>query len=213
MSVIVSGVLAPPSSFILAIYSNRLIRVQEQLHALATTDSLTGLLNRRAFTDAFERETARAARTNAPISIVLLDLDHFKKINNVHGHAGGDIALRNIAERLRTTIRFGTDEIARWGGEEFAIMLTQTNRDSAVRAALRLRSRLQSLNIDFADRSISVTASFGVVECAPGEQLEDAVMRADKCLRQAKRKGRDCVVAYTDKSTKAVVAGPQTAAA
>ena len=199
MSVVVSGVLAPPASFMLAIYSHRLIRVQEQLHALATTDPLTGLLNRRAFEVFYDREAARAARSGHVNSIVLLDLDHFKNINSVFGHAGGDVALRNISECIRKTIRYGTDEAARWGGEEFAIILAETDRDSGVKAALRLREQLSKLDIQFAGNSIPITASFGVVQCEAGEALENAIRRADKCLYQAKKQGRDKVVAFKPK--------------
>lgn len=196
MSVIVSGVLAPPASFMLAIYSSRLIRVQEQLHALATTDPLTGLLNRRAFEVFYDREAARAARCKHVNSIILLDLDHFKKVNNAYGHAGGDVALRNISECVRKTIRYGTDEAARWGGEEFAIILAETDRDSGVKAALRLREQLGQLDIEFAGKKIPITASFGVIQCEAGETLEEAIRRADKCLYQAKKQGRDKVVAF-----------------
>lgn len=196
MSVIVSGVLAPPASFMLAVYSNRLIRVQEQLHALATTDPLTGLLNRRAFEAFYDREAARALRTGKVNSIMLLDLDHFKRVNSIFGHDGGDVALRNIAECIRKTVRFGTDEAARWGGEEFAVILAGTDRDNAIKAALRLRDKLNALDIVYAGKSIPVTASFGVIQCTSGESLEEAVRRADKCLTRAKKDGRDKVVAF-----------------
>ena len=204
MSVVVSGVLAPPASLMLAIYSSRLIRVQEQLHALATTDPLTGLLNRRAFEVFYNREDARAARSGHVNSIILLDLDHFKNINSVFGHAGGDVALRNISECVRKTIRYGTDEAARWGGEEFAIILAETDRASGVKAALRLREQLNKLDIQFAGKRIPVTASFGVIQCELGEALEDAIRRADKCLYQAKKQGRDKVVAFKPKRAAAV---------
>lgn len=200
MSVVVSGVLAPPASFMLAIYSSRLIRVQEQLHALATTDPLTGLLNRRAFEVFYDRESARAKRSGYTSSIILLDLDHFKNVNSVYGHTGGDVALRNISECIRTTIRYGTDEAARWGGEEFAIILAETDRDSGVKAALRLREQLGKLDIQFAGENIHITASFGVVQCEAGETLQDTIRRADKCLYQAKKQGRDKVVAFKPKN-------------
>lgn len=198
MSVIVSCVLAPPASFMLAIYSNRLIRVQEQLHELATTDPLTGLLNRRAFEVFYDREVARCVRTNDKVSLLLMDLDFFKKINDKHGHAGGDVALRNLAECLRTTLRYGTDEASRWGGEEFAIALTATNRAGAIKAAKRFHAKINALDINFAGKTIKLSASIGVVECRGGEALEDAVKRADTCLRQAKKQGRNRIVIYPE---------------
>ncbi|MCF6328767.1 MAG: GGDEF domain-containing protein, partial [Henriciella sp.] len=146
LSAIVTAILAPPVSFLLASYSNKLIRVQEKLYALATTDPLTGLLNRRAFEALYDRESARSARKNQPISLLMLDLDYFKDINNRHGHPGGDVALRALANCLRKSVRFGSDEIARWGGEEFAILLTDTGRETAIRAALRYRQKVESLD-------------------------------------------------------------------
>ena len=196
ISAIVSGILAPPASFMLALYSHKLINVQEQLHALATTDALTGLLNRRAFETHFKRESARYLRTGQSVSLLLLDLDFFKQVNNAHGHVGGDTALREVATCLRESMRFGTDEVARWGGEEFVVLLTNTGRETAIRAALRYRQRIESLRIDYGDLDIQVTASFGVVVCNRDEPLEGAIARADLCLRQAKRQGRNRVVAF-----------------
>ncbi len=202
ISVIVSGVLAPPASFLLAVYSHKLINVQEQLHLLATTDPLTGLLNRRAFEVFYDREIARYKRTGQPVALLVLDLDHFKFVNNAHGHAGGDIALRKLAECLRSSIRYGTDEVARWGGEEFTILLTNTGRDTAIRAALRFRRQIETLLIEHDGQTIKLTASFGITVCDEKESLEDAVARADKCLRQAKSHGRNKVVAFPELADK-----------
>ncbi len=121
---IASCLLAPPASILMALYSSKLIKVQEQLLELATTDPLTGLLNRRAFSDRYTKESARYSRTNRPVSLMLIDLDYFKTINDKYGHTGGDEALKKLAEHLCKTCRFGTDEVARWGGEEFAVMLS-----------------------------------------------------------------------------------------
>jgi len=196
MCAIVSGILAPPASFLFALYSHKLIRVQEQLHALATTDPLTDMLNRRAFDAHYAKEGARCLRTGQPVSLLVLDLDFFKQVNNLHGHSGGDFALRELSRCLRGSLRFGTDEVARWGGEEFVILLTNTGRETAIRAALRFRQKIESLNIQFGDKVIKLTASFGIVTCLRDETLEDAVTRADQCLRQAKKQGRNKVVAY-----------------
>ncbi|MEO1029206.1 MAG: GGDEF domain-containing protein, partial [Pseudomonadota bacterium] len=92
-----SCLLAPPASILMAVYSSKLIKIQEQLLELATTDPLTGLLNRRAFAHRYERESARYNRTNRPLSLLLIDLDYFKLINDRHGHAGGDAALRMLS--------------------------------------------------------------------------------------------------------------------
>lgn len=195
VSAIVSSMLAPPASFLLAFSSHRLIKVQEKLRDLATTDPLTGLLNRRAFAAHYDKEHARFARTGEHMSLVVFDLDHFKALNTQHGHPGGDEALRALADCLRRTMRFGTDEVARWGGEEFVVLLTNTNRDSAIRAAIRYSKAIEMLEIDYRGAEINITACFGVVVCLRNESLEDAVGRADNCLKDAKSKGPNNVFA------------------
>lgn len=195
---IASCALAPPASVIMAIYSNKLIEVQAQLLELATTDPLTGLLNRRAFAHRYERELARYNRTNLPVSLLLIDLDYFKLINDKCGHAAGDAALRILSEHLKQTSRFGTDDVARWGGEEFAVMLSDSGHQSAMRAAERLRRQIETLKITYNDELIRLEASIGVVVCRKGEALEMAMQRADLCLRQAKAQGRNRVMAFPE---------------
>lgn len=195
---IASCALAPPASVIMAVYSSKLIEVQAQLLELATTDPLTGLLNRRAFAHRYERESARYNRTNLPVSLLLIDLDYFKLINDKCGHAAGDAALRILSEHLKQTSRFGTDDVARWGGEEFAVMLSDSGHQSAMRAAERLRRQIETLNINYNDQLIHLEASIGVVVCRKGEALEMAMQRADLCLRQAKAQGRNRVMAFPE---------------
>lgn len=197
-ALIAACVLAPPASILMAIYSNKLIQIQEQLHELATTDPLTGLLNRRAFAYRFEREAARYNRTNRPITLLLIDLDYFKLINERYGHAAGDAALRVLSEHLRTTSRFGTDDVARWGGEEFAVLLSDSGHQSGVRAAQRLRRQIETLPVNFNNTTIRLQASVGMVVCRKQETLEAAMQRADLCLRQAKDQGRNRVVAFPE---------------
>ena len=197
-SAIASCILAPPASILMALYSSKLISVQEQLHELATTDPLTSLLNRRAFAHRYEREAARYDRTNRPISLLLIDLDYFKLINDKYGHAGGDEALKVLAEHLRTTSRFGTDDVARWGGEEFAVLLSDTGHQSAVRVAERLRRQIETLKIKFNDHQIHLEASIGVIMCRKREPLEQAMQRVDLCLRQAKTQGRNRITVYPE---------------
>ena len=206
-ALIASCILAPPASILMAIYSNKLIRIQEQLHELATTDPLTGLLNRRAFAHRFERESARYSRTNRPIALLLIDLDYFKLINDRYGHAAGDAALRVLSDHLRTTSRFGTDDVARWGGEEFAVLLSDSGHQSGVRAAERLRRQIETLPVAFNDAPIQLQASVGMVVCRKQETLEAAMQRADLCLRQAKDQGRNRVVAFPEEFD----AAPETA--
>ena len=195
---IASCALAPPASVLMAIYSSKLIEVQERLLALATTDPLTGLLNRRAFAHRYERESARYKRTNRPVSLLLIDLDYFKLINDKYGHSGGDAALKSISDLLQTTSRFGTDDVARWGGEEFAVLLSDSGHQSALRAAERLRRQIETLQVQFGDKTIHMEASIGAIVCRKDEALELAVQRADLCLRKAKAQGRNCVVAFPE---------------
>ncbi len=193
---IVAALLAPPASILLWVYSHKLIKVQEKMRALAVTDPLTNLLNRRAFSDVFERETARFKRTGQRVSLLLLDIDHFKHVNAEHGHAGGDAALRGLSGALAEAVRYGTDEIARWGGEEFVVLLSNTGRRSAIRAAARFRQMVEAQTVDYNTSTIQLTISVGVIECQKDETLEDAIARADRCLREAKRRGRNKVVAF-----------------
>lgn len=195
---IASCLLAPPASILMALYSNKLIKVQEQLLELATTDPLTGLLNRRAFASRYEKESARYRRTNRPVSLMLIDLDYFKTINDRYGHSGGDAALKALSAHLRKTCRFGTDEVARWGGEEFAVMLSDSGYQSSLRAAERLRRQIETLPVTFNESTIRLQASVGVIVCRKDEVLEAAIQRADMCLRRAKSKGRNCVVAFPE---------------
>ncbi|MDJ0922817.1 MAG: GGDEF domain-containing protein [Henriciella sp.] len=206
ISVIVSGVLAPPASFMLAVYSNKLLQVQQQLNDLATTDPLTGLLNRRSFEEFFSRECARCARTGQKASILLISLDSFEALNSKYGHNAGDVVLRNVAECLRTTMRYGTDEGARWSGKQFAVALTGTGATAATRAATRFRQRIEGLVISYANKDITVTASIAVVECRSDEDLKDTMKRAKLCLRQAKTHGKNKVITYPEDSQTAEAA-------
>lgn len=206
---IASCALAPPASVIMALYSNKLIQVQEKLLALATTDPLTGLLNRRAFAHRYDREEARYRRTNRPLSLLLIDLDYFKLINDKYGHSAGDEALRKLADQLRHTSRYGTDDVARWGGEEFAVLLSDSGHQSAMRAAERIRRQIEMLQVNFHEDTIHLQASIGVIVCRKGEPLEMAMQRADLCLRQAKAQGRNRIMAFpeelpTDSDTSSV---------
>jgi diguanylate cyclase (GGDEF)-like protein len=166
-----------------------------ELHRLATTDGLTGVLNRRAFLDTATTEIARSHRYGRPMSVVMVDIDHFKAINDTYGHAAGDEALRRVAQAaedaLRTEDRFG-----RIGGEEFAAMLPETDAARAMMIAERLRDTISRVSIELNDNvRFGVTASFGVASLQSGERTMDATLqRADEALYAAKRSGRNRVV-------------------
>mgnify|MGYP002784713389 CR=1 FL=1 len=161
-----------------------------RLVELARTDPLTGLANRRAFDERLAAELARARREGSPLSLALVDLDRFKRVNDVHGHAVGDEVLREVARRLRDVAR-ATDVVARLGGEELAWLLPGTGLDAAMEAAERLRAGIRGTPVGRAGRQ---TASIGIAEAAPGDLPGDLLRRADGALYRAKDGGRDACV-------------------
>ncbi len=162
-----------------------------KLADLASRDFLTGLWNRRSFFEAAERELGLARRSLKPLSVVVLDLDHFKSVNDTHGHATGDAVLKRFSEIMRGTVR-RTDIVGRVGGEEFAMVVPDANARSAAIVAEKLRAAVA------ADRPVGsprVTVSIGVAEVAQEEiDVTNALERADAALYEAKRAGRDRVV-------------------
>lgn len=171
-------------------------RLRKELELQARTDSLTGLLNRRALMDQVEREIARSQRSGSPMSLIVIDIDYFKRLNDTWGHEAGDEALHSVAETFRTTLR-RTDLLARYGGEEFLIVLPDTPREEALRLAQRLRIAVEDLVIPFANDSIRLTASFGVAVLdpeLPEENWSRLLRRGDRALYHAKEGGRNCVV-------------------
>jgi two-component system cell cycle response regulator len=165
----------------------------EESTRLATVDALTGLFNRRAFVAAGRRELARARRHDDALSVMLFDIDHFKKINDTHGHATGDRVLKAVGERLSTLAR-ESDVCARWGGEEFVVLLTSTDLHGAATAAERVRSAMEAMSVedDHGDL-VPVTASFGVATLGREDDLDTLVDRADRAMYQAKTSGRNRV--------------------
>jgi diguanylate cyclase (GGDEF)-like protein len=176
------------SHAVVALENARLHRMVEQQ---ALVDSLTGLANRRACSDALQAEAARARRFGTPLSVVLADLDGFKEVNDVHGHAVGDEVLQTFADVLRRTVR-DSDVAGRWGGEEFLLLLPGADADGAVQLAERVRAALPARRIADAE-GLRVTASFGVAEHRPGSDAEHLLAAADEALYRAKRSGKDRV--------------------
>jgi diguanylate cyclase (GGDEF)-like protein len=182
----------------------------ERVEELAMHDDLTGLPNRRHINEWMEHEAARSERRGQPLSIALLDLDHFKRVNDTLGHAVGDEVLRLFAAGAAATLREG-DVLARWGGEEFLLVLPDTSVDAAQRAIERLRAHLarDATWVDCPDGR--VTFSAGLALQWPGQSVEGAVHRADAALYEAKRLGRDRVVT-ADRSEDGTHAGGASAA-
>ncbi|EGV18157.1 diguanylate cyclase [Thiocapsa marina 5811] len=167
----------------------------EQVRALADMDPLTELLNRRRFSELAEIEFARAKRYSKPIAVIMLDIDHFKRVNDTYGHGVGDQVLKAIAERLRA-VRV-SDILARYGGEELVALCPETSAREAERLAERLRLALRGSAIDTTEGAIPMTASIGVAVLEDGvDHLDALVDRADQALYAAKSAGRDCVRVY-----------------
>ncbi|WP_028535172.1 diguanylate cyclase [Paludibacterium yongneupense] len=162
-------------------------RTLESLDQQASTDALTGAWNRRQFDELAESELSRSQRYGQPISILLLDLDLFKKINDDYGHGEGDRVLQQVADCIRWTLR-KSDSLTRWGGEEFIVLMPQTSLSQAVVLAERVRASIASHRIMEQD---PVTASIGVAEFAPPETRDQWVARADAAMYRAKRAGRN----------------------
>ena len=171
----------------------RLATLVEEAQRLATTDSLTALLNRRAFVGALDRERARCERTNAPLSVLLLDVDHFKQLNDRHGHATGDAVLAALGKLLPSESRH-YDVTARWGGEEFVVALPGAGVADARGVAERIRVAVETATLHAVDGpAIAVTVSVGVAERCAGETLDSLVDRADRAMYAAKTSGRNRV--------------------
>jgi diguanylate cyclase (GGDEF)-like protein len=161
---------------------------------LAQRDPLTGLANRRAFEEALRREVARARRSGAPLAVAALDVDHFKRVNDAHGHAAGDAVLAAVAARAAAALRAG-DLLARVGGEEFAALLPGAGLAAAVEVAGRVRAAIAGAPVEADGRPVEVTASLGCAALEPADEDGAALLaRADARLYQAKRAGRDRVV-------------------
>jgi diguanylate cyclase (GGDEF)-like protein len=164
-----------------------------RVEILARSDFLTSLNNRRAFYESGEKELRYAQRYGHTTCLTMLDIDHFKSINDRFGHAAGDAVLRAVAALIREQLR-STDIAGRLGGEEFAVLLPEVTLDLAHEIAERLRAAIEQKEVEHVPAPIRLTASLGVVEIGNGESLEQAIARADAALYAAKHAGRNRVV-------------------
>jgi diguanylate cyclase (GGDEF)-like protein len=169
-------------------------RLENELQQQANTDGLTGVMNRRRFLEVAAQELQRAARLGHPMSLALLDIDHFKQINDTYGHAAGDLALQNLARICQKNIR-EPDVFARFGGDEFALLLPEANLNQAVRVLERVRQALAAFGFDMDGNLVSITISAGVSSLDSVEIALDMLLaRADQALYRAKEAGRNCVI-------------------
>ena len=169
--------------------NEKIKKINRKFKKLSTTDSLTGLFNRREIQKILERIFEESKRYNQSFTIMLVDLDYFKRINDNHGHQTGDKVLQKISSILENNIR-DVDNCGRWGGEEFLIVCPNTDNKSGIKLAERLRKIIAEASLNPADK---LTASFGIATYSGGEKLDRVIARADKYLYEAKENGRNKV--------------------
>lgn len=172
----------------------RLVVDELEMRQIAATDQLTGSLSRRGFLAAVDREIERARRYARPAALAMLDVDHFKQVNDTHGHAAGDAVLRQLVLRCVTMLR-PIDLLGRLGGEEFALLLPETDAPAAMSTLERLRRSIASAAFEIgADETLQVSASFGLSALAPDDSTDTWLKRVDEALYAAKRNGRNRVI-------------------
>ena len=178
--------------------TKELKEANKQLKALSITDELTRLANRRSFEEYFQNNWELAKRQGVAISIVMCDIDYFKKVNDTYGHLGGDAVLKNVANIMQTSLKRNTDFIARYGGEEFIIVMYDTNDDIAYELCTRIQNSLKNME-DFVFQGTKmkpVTMSFGISSTVPQKDdiSENLIKHADNALYKAKDNGRNCII-------------------
>jgi diguanylate cyclase (GGDEF)-like protein len=174
--------------------TKELQEVNARLHTLAVTDGLTGVFNHRRFQEALQTELVRAERHKRPLSVLMIDVDFFKKINDAMGHPAGDELLRRLAETLGADLR-QTDLIARYGGEEFTVLLPESTKSEALQVAERMRAAVEALSNEGTAWKLKVTVSLGVATYPEdGETGQGVLEAADQAMYLAKRQGRNRVV-------------------
>ena len=172
-----------------------LLEMTARLEALATTDTLTGMLNRRAFADRLGVEFRRSTRYRRPLALLMIDLDRFKDVNDEYGHPYGDFVLAAVADTIRTNLR-ESDVVARYGGEEFVAMLPDTEQQAAITVAEKLRRAVSAHEFTRDGTTVRLTMSVGVstLPLTESRDEDEFLSRADEALYEAKREGRDRVI-------------------
>ncbi len=193
--------LVATSTCLVAYKQTALQRANQQLASLAYLDDLTQIANRRRFDECLLLEWRRLAREAAPLSLILCDIDYFKRYNDTYGHLAGDACLQQVARAIRRVLKRPADLAARYGGEEFAVILPNINASGAVHIADAIHKAVQQLLIPHATSCVSeyVTLSVGVSSTIPQKELSQQALIAvaDKALYEAKAQGRNCVIVKT----------------
>lgn len=189
MGTIVPLLMVPLTMTRIISLSLELEKARAQLHYLATHDTLTAAYNRSYFMSRFEAEKIKAQKTHAPLSVMMIDVDEFKSINDCYGHVGGDIALEAIAQVIRRPLR-AEDTFARYGGEEFIVLLPETALEQACEVAEQIRRAVEAMQVSIESQTISVTVSIGISSVEHG-LAPHVIDRADAALYEAKRNGRN----------------------
>lgn len=171
-------------------YQSMMRDLNEALKDASTKDALTGIGNRRMLMESLKAETARADRLERPLTIVLIDVDRFKSVNDLYGHEAGDKALVRIAGAIRSGVR-DYDLCGRWGGEEFMVIMPELTAAEGAVVVERMRQAIAAIELEADGEPVRISASFGIAERRTGERISDTINRADTALFDAKRNGRN----------------------
>jgi len=193
VSFLIACCVSIPTAVIASQQQFRLMINHESMEALASTDLLTGLLNRRFFENTIEEEIERMKRTGQEAGLILLDIDMFKRFNDRYGHRFGDEVLKAVAQTAHDELRSPFDRVGRWGGEEFVILINAVTSEQVSLIAERLRCRIENMVVEFEGKRAKVTASFGCAQLTANDQIHNVLERADQALYIAKDIGRNRV--------------------
>jgi diguanylate cyclase (GGDEF)-like protein len=195
-------------AYVTSMLASDILAAKQKITLLSQTDELTGLLNMRAFNLLLGKELARAARYREPFSILMMDVDNLKRVNDHHGHTAGSRMIQTVSRTLKNSVR-ASDTVARFGGDEFVILMTHTRMEHAHLVAERIRTAIANMSFDIDNDRIAVTASIGIAcfpECVedPAEVLD----KADKALYRSKQSGRNKVSGY-EQDSPSLQSGPE----
>ncbi|MBN1899425.1 MAG: diguanylate cyclase [Spirochaetes bacterium] len=198
---LVSGLFSQEDLMVLDLISSQAgVSIQNaRLYRRAVTDGLTGLYNRIFFDNMLMQSVHEATRYNKPLSLVIIDIDHFKEFNDTYGHQAGDMVLKTVTEKIRTHVR-RSDIAARYGGDEFVLILPQTDRDGARMMAEKMREEVEKTKVSYTmgkrQERLNITLSIGIADINEGDDRITFLEKADRALYQAKEQGRNCVVVF-----------------